>query len=391
MKRFKTEHPNIVLGENGYYYYRSGKKFISLKTRDFTQALERYTKIAIELDRHGEMALKTTVGPIMDAYNDFRKNKMEGKLAKEKRDRFRTWEEIDSVIRNHLKTFFGEMKLSEIDPTIWEDYCHQSTVSDLTNHRKVMKGFLSWCKRKKYIRHMPDISWIPHHKKRKRKILSVEQLLTVFSLADDGLLLFLMFAGLMGLRRTEIITLRWQDIDFQNASLHVREEIAKTLSSVRQIPVNQYVFKELIRRRSEVVVNKRYQASPWVFPNKRDPRRHMDPAGFMNPWRKLLKTKREDGSYYFHDRNITWHDLRATYEKHLNKHTGSTDTQKEKIAGASIDVQKNIYVTMDADDLRALSDVVEVPGLTKLLEKKRTVQKNGEQTANNIIEIEAGK
>lgn len=361
MKRTPTKHPEIVLYENGKYYYRAGKKFLALGTSDYDEAVKLYDKLMVTVKPSDFRNL----GTVLDVYVDFRKNKYLGKLPRERKDRFRTYQEIEGVTRIHLKPAFGDLYLGEFDSIDWENYCTNSKVSDLTNHRKVMTGFLKWCKRKGHLKHLPDISWIPEHKKRKRRIISKEEMIEIFNnVESSSLLLFLSFIAFMGMRRNEVITLRWEDIDFENASVNIRAEIAKTESSARHIPINRDVLKQLIKRKNAFATNLRYSRSQWVFPNLADVRRHMSPSGFKRPWARLLdRTK-------IADKDITFHDFRATYETATNKRTEFTDTQKEKMAGASIQVQKALYVGMRADDLRGLEDVIQIPKLTEIVAEK---------------------
>ena len=66
----------------------------------------------------------------------------------------------------------------------------------------------------------------------------------------------------------------------------------------------------------------------------------------------------------------TPHDLRRTWKSRAHLRSDLTDTQKEKFAGSSIEVQKEEYVIMEADQLRPLADVVKVTGLKTMINQK---------------------
>ncbi len=104
--------------------------------------------------------------------------------------------------------------------------------------------------------------------------------------------------------------------------------------------------------------------SQWVFFNTLDPKRHTHKTTFGAPWRRLVEKCEWEAGY------CTPNDLRATYEKYSNMSKEHTDTQREKMSGASMDVQRRIYVSMTADDLKGLERVVQVPGLDKVLTGK---------------------
>jgi hypothetical protein len=83
------------------------------------------------------------------------------------------------------------------------------------------------------------------------------------------------------------------------------------------------------------------------------------------------------------DAGLEPHDLRATYEHYANKRTDFTDTQREKMAGASIQTQRRIYLHgFQAEDLRGLENVVQFDGLESIMSEKNSVSSNLEAGGN---------
>ena len=114
----------------------------------------------------------------------------------------------------------------------------------------------------------------------------------------------LMVALATGMRRGEIIALKWENIDDQNNTMAVKENVVevkggilidtpKTENSLRTISVHPYVIQKLREIRSE---------SEWVF-HTRDGKL-LTPSNVCRAYRKLLKDLGIKGT--------SFHDLRHT-------------------------------------------------------------------------------
>jgi integrase len=344
----------------GVYYFKRGKIEKSLKTNVWAEALERKKLLLLEIDAAGSIATRTRVGDLYVQYKLEKQKQRDGKLLKKKKIREGTYNEIVYIFEKHLLRFFEKRRLSQITPLLWAQYCDRAAVSDLANHRKVMSGFLKWSKSKGYILGVPDITEIPHHQRRKRRIIKQHELMKIFENSKGGLLVFLSLALYNGLRRKEIMTLSWDRVNLSERYIVIARDFNKK-GRDRSLPINQTVANVLQAHRDEL--EKKGKLKMWVFPNRNDWRRHGDVSGLKTSWFKCLQRAGLEG--------ITWHDFRATFEKYSNKSLNHTDMQKEKFADASLDVQGRIYVNMDHEDLRGLEDVVDVPGLSDLITTRK--------------------
>lgn len=355
-------HPNIKIHpKTGIRYYRKGQLEFSLLTSDDQQAYDRMVDELAKLDGTGTLAKRIRLKSLYPEYKYYKESQTKGELEGRKKIRPGTLREIKYVFESHLLPFFGNMKLSDIDEVKWERYCQKATVSDLTNHRKVFSTFLKWCKKQGYLKSLPDITDIPVHKRRKRRILRPNEILTLLTNAENRLLIIIACGLFMGMRIGEIVSLSWDRINLIEKYLILFDDHVKT-DDGREIPINEFVLKLLIKERArqeELGIKTRF-----VFYNRHDLKRHTHSTTFGCKWRKLI----EDCG--FEKGSITPHDLRATWEKYSNKSTHHTDTQREKMAGASIDVQRKIYVSMTHEDLRGLENVVRVEGLDRILDSK---------------------
>ena len=147
-----------------------------------------------------------------------------------------------------------------------------------------------------------------------------------------------------GLRLSEICALKWSDIDFENAILHVRTTVArvrntgegsktkliidrpKTKSSFRDIPISSYLMKMLVslyeKRKSEYVVS--------------------DQEGFISP---------RTYSYRFHKvlekynvKQVNYHALRHTFATRCIEHGVDVKTLSEILGHSNASITLNTYV-----------------------------------------------
>lgn len=380
MKRTKLAfHPNCFRYANGIIGYRKGKLEFSLKTEDEREAIEKLKFELQRLDGTGVLAKQIRVKNAVSEYLKIKEKEHLGEIKGRRQIRAGTLKEIRYLFDwtdpklnippkpRHLLKFFGNLKLSDINEVRWARYCERATVSDLMNHRKAFGQFLKWCKRRGYIKALPDITDIPAHKRRRRRVLNPNEVLTLISNAEGRMLLLISMGLFMGMRIGEIVGLSWDRIDLINKSLLLRDEDVKT-DIEREVPVNQFVLQLLTKELAQQQING--IKSRWVFYNQLDFSKHTHKTTFGKPWATLVERCGFVKGY------VTPHDLRATYEKYSNKSKEHTDTQREKMVGASIDVQRKTYVTLQAEDLRGLEEIVQIEGLAKLLESK--VQGSGE-------------
>jgi integrase len=271
-------------------------------------------------------------------------------------------------VGKHLGPFLKSKKVEDIDQDLFREFCHKMVKKNknmsFKHHAKTLNSFLRWCRNEGILKSIPEIR-VPKKlkvEKRQREILKADEIKGLFTVLTGRPLLYVALYLLMGLRNMEILKLRWDEISFENVSLRVNP-MNNRVRRGRVVPINNFVLDILKQLHKETLSSG--NPGEYVFPSRKGSRKpYRDPStGFYKQFRKALQ---EIGV----ERHITPHDLRATYEKYAHKNKDFTDTQREKMAGASIDVQKTIYVTMDADDLRGLENSVQVDGLDEILKNK---------------------
>lgn len=269
-----------------------------------------------------------------------------------------------STMEKHLVPWFGNERLENLDQEGWEAYCEvKCRTHTLVNHRKVMNHFLKWCVHRKFLKYRPELE-IPKRakrKKRQRAVLTPDETKKVMTAANGKALLYIGMYLLMGMRNMEICKLRWDEVDLELGALQVNP-LNNRRRKARAIPINTFVLELLRRLRLK-------QKGDWVFPSRKGKKPYLSPkGGIRKAWAKTLSAAGID-------RHITPHDLRATFETHMGTLSEFTDIQREKMAGAAIDVQKNDYITMNVDQLRGLEQAVKIEGLDEIFENKLDSEK----------------
>ncbi len=344
MKYTQTKTTNLYLHPNGTYYFVKGKIERSLKTDDLKTALKKMKLHEVRYDEYKSGNFYLTPKDIEPEYIEYRRDEMLGKIKGKKKIRPATFKETQDQMRLHILPYFGKMKLSEIDSMVWDDYRRQAKVTDLANQRKVLGHFLKWCSKRRYIKSFPILDLDENENRRPRRILTPEEIALILPHTSGNIRLFVMFALGLGMRRSEIIKLSWDRIDLDALFITLRKEDTKT-NSAREIPFGQLLCQILKARKLE-----QGGKTKWVFPNRKDQRRHADVSGLKTAWATCLRNAFEvkKGS----EPDITFHDLRATRENYAHKRADLSKTQLEKFFGANVEIQRKTYVKFKADDVR---------------------------------------
>ncbi|MCK8826354.1 site-specific integrase [Natroniella acetigena] len=108
----------------------------------------------------------------------------------------------------------------------------------------------------------------PKGEKSEIEALTKKQLYKLLEVAEGWIYDFIYIAAFTGMRRGELLALRWKDVDFENQKLQVKQSVTrpankglvfrkpKTDSSIRPIDVDEDVIKILKRRNKEQKENR---------------------------------------------------------------------------------------------------------------------------------------
>jgi len=147
---------------------------------------------------------------------------------------------------------------------------------------------------------------------------------------------FLIFAMFSGLRRNEVLKMKWSDIDFRNHSFTLED--TKNNES-HSLPLNFKLDEVLERRKND-------SDNPYIFQG-------LKPNGHLHPPKRQLARARELVGFHF-----TNHDLRRTFETMANRLNLSNYTLHKLVNHKNSKDITGRYIVLEIDDLREPMDKI---------------------------------
>lgn len=175
-----------------------------------------------------------------------------------------TYNQYVNMLQLHIGPYFDQKKitLNKVTAGDLEDYYTAKIAEGLSpntviKHHAVIRSALQWAVKHRYIReNVADLANKPERVKYQGQApYSVEEIANLLSLTqNEPIAVPIFLASFYGLRRSEVLGLRWSAIDFQNGWLHidttvvkekegdriltvVRENTTKTTTSKRSLPL----------------------------------------------------------------------------------------------------------------------------------------------------------
>ena len=181
-----------------------------------------------------------------------------------------TYDQYVNILNNHIAPYFDSKKitLSKLTAGDLEDYYTFKISKGLSpnsviKHHAMIRTALQWAVKHRYIRsNVADLADKParlkYHGNEPYSVEEIAQLLQLTQQEPIAVPIFL--ACFYGLRRSEILGLRWSSIDFQAGKISisttvvkerhgdniltvVRDNMTKTENSMRTLPLCQYTFQ----------------------------------------------------------------------------------------------------------------------------------------------------
>ena len=147
------------------------------------------------------------------------------------------------------------------------------------------------------------------------KTLPVEQLQSFLREAGESGVFELYYLELAtGLRRGELLGLKWEDIDLERGDLRVKRQVVRINGVVTEAPLktkNAYRTLPLAEDTVSVLKEQKKKAgsSPWVFPSPNGG--PISPDSVLHMLHRVLKRAGPP--------KVRFHDLRHPYVKHTTK------------------------------------------------------------------------
>lgn len=239
-----------------------------------------------------------------------------------------------------LKSFFGGRYLYEIDSMFVEKYKMERAkdVSPATVNRELalLKHMFSkaieW--NKAIDNPVKRVKLFKENNKRIR-YLEKEEIVKLLKHCRGYLTPIVIIAINTGMRRGEILSLKWHDVDFKRDTIHIYNT---KNSENREMPINEIVKTALIRVR-------KHPNSPYVFCNKNG-----EPFGDIK--KSFFTTMKKAGVV-----NFRFHDLRHTFASHLVMAGVDLNTVRELLGHKSLEMTLR-YSHLSPDHKKRAVDIL---------------------------------
>jgi integrase len=169
-----------------------------------------------------------------------------------------TFDTYEMLVRRHLKPALGHILLQDVRPEHLQHYYNQKTQQGLDAqtvrlHHVILSNALARAEKHQLVaRNVCRLVEPPRQTRKEMRTLAIGQVTTQLLPSLKGHRLYAAFLTLfmMGLRRGELLGLRWQDIDWQAEVLHIRQTLGrvKNYETGRTHLVFQEPKTELSRR-----------------------------------------------------------------------------------------------------------------------------------------------
>jgi integrase len=274
----------------------------------------------------------------------------------------RTLEHYNYIITQHLKPTLGNIKISKLQPFQLQEYYAQklesgkleggglSTQSVKHHHRlisKVLKDAVKW---QFIIRNIAEAVSPPKTKKVEIKTWDNEQVKAFLEAAKNSpyhpIFLTTIYTGM---RRGEVLGLRWQDIDFENYILYVRQTLQEVKKvglifkepksgKSRSITITQSLIQEFKKVYKQHLENKllfgsEYNDLDLIFAQKNG--KPIQPTEMHRNYRRIIQSS---GLPY-----IRFHDLRHTHATLMLQQGIHPKVVSERLGHSTIGITMDTY------------------------------------------------
>jgi integrase len=154
-----------------------------------------------------------------------------------KRPRLRpiTFDSYEMLLRRHLKPALGHLLLQDIRPEYLQRFYNDRLAQGLAPRtvrycHTILHGALAQAeKHQLVVRNVSELTEQPREIRKELRTLTREQVSGTLlpAIAEDRLFAAILWGFGTGLRRGELLAIRWQDVDFNERLLHVRRTLVR--------------------------------------------------------------------------------------------------------------------------------------------------------------------
>jgi integrase len=273
--------------------------------------------------------------------------------AEDERKSYATQVTYDGYLRKWIVPRWGRYRLSDIkavDVEIWlRALCFPETGIPLARGskakiRNIMSALYSHAIRWEFTERNPIKSVRQSAKRSKTPdFLMPQEIMAILQELPEPLRTMIELDAFTGLRRGELIGLRWEDIDFGELVIHVRRSVVamvegapKTEASQKDVPIDPGTAESLLKWKT---ISAYVASDDWVFASP-----HMkgeQPYWASTLWRYYgVPALKRAGV----KKDVTFHTFRHTFGTLLNSNGENPKVVQELLRHASLKVTTDVYM-----------------------------------------------
>ena len=237
----------------------------------------------------------------------------------------RSWKCDHSRLEAHMKPYFGELELGEITPLLIEKYRVKRLESDVTKSTvnreiSIMKKMFNLAIDWNMLDSNPALKVKLFSEKgtAKERILTNDEEVGLLKESPDYLKAVINTALNTGMRRGEVLNLRWKQVDFEKRFIKVEHTKNETC---RIIPINDSLYYDLLE------IKKQKREGEYVFPNPETGKPYLDLRGSFKS--ACTRAGIQD---------LRFHDLRHTFASRLVEKGIDLITVKDLLGHSSVKI-----------------------------------------------------
>lgn len=277
----------------------------------------------------------------------------------------RTVESYTQMVENHIIPEIGRIRIGKLAPKDVQGMMSRKKASGLSARtvnylRAILRSALASAVKQEIVaRNVASFTESARGDSREPKPMTLEELQRFFDTVEgDRHEVAYVIAGTYGLRRGEVLGLRWSDIDEEAGVFHVRQQVQrvdgkdqilplKTKSSRRTLPLTANVRKALRGRVISQANEKAIAGDRWVENDlviTSSIGTPLNPANFYNRYKQLLEKAGLEGH--------TFHDLRHSATTLLVRQGVHPRVAMEILGHSQISVTMDVYAHVVGDSVK---------------------------------------
>ena len=236
----------------------------------------------------------------------------------------RTHDSYETIVRAHVVPALGGTPLKDLQPRaiqrFYAEACQTLSNQTVLHIHRVLSQALKWAVRQDYIGRNPaDLVDAPSARSRTMRTLSASEVSLLLEYAHDSYYYPAIYAAIStGLRRNELLGLRWRDVDLDRLTISVSQTLfkgdgqvefkePKTKYSRRRVAMTPKLAHFMERYRAErealyIVLGARLTLDDLVFANHDG--RPIDPSVLSHNFARIARRA---------GLSVRFHDLRHSY------------------------------------------------------------------------------